>query len=388
MPTPKDTFVQIPAQDDGGAPSKRRWLISMIVMAGLAALALLEVNTRPPQPAYRWSPVQGPLGAMNLDSLVALKNRFAVLSGITEEGVLLWWTDESGEWVSQVMDGSPTQLASGANRLAAYRVRTGEVLVPDGDGWATEHEIDFPAETRTRQASGRPSVVVMADAILELSLFGDVWWSPSGGSFTRVIENPTWGQGLEQPFRSACLPPNRSSPDVAPIIVTDGALMALVPSQTDEPFGVWPVCEPLLWWSHDGSDWSSETTNISGDGNYVYDLAWRDGLLVAVGGRGLDQAVVWSSIDGVNWRDVTPETNRSVVIHRVEAGGAGWVILGQDTLESVGWTSADGSCWEPLEPPIGGTEAVVTDEEILIVDRSSYPDMWLAIPTGSKGTCR
>jgi hypothetical protein len=65
------------------------------------------------------------------------------------------------------------------------------------------------------------------------------------------------------------------------------------------------------------------------------------------------------------------------------------VILGRDSLQStsVGRTSRDGECWEPLAPRVGGSEAVVSDEAILVVDRTAFPQMWLATPTGSSGVC-
>ncbi len=54
----------------------------------------------------------------------------------------------------------------------------------------------------------------------------------------------------------------------------------------------------------------------------------------------------------------------------------------------MGWTSRDGSCWEALEPQVRGTEAVVTEEEIVIVDRANLPEMWLGSATGFNGICR
>lgn len=389
MPAPMDV-VEIPPPDHGETPLNRRRLLPLLAVVGLFAGALFLSQTRPRTPAYTWSLIQGPPGLVNLDSLVALGDRFAMLSAITDRGVSIWWSDRSGEWASQPVDGSPTQLAAGGNRLAAYRVSSGEVLGHEPDGWVSQYEVEFPEETRSRQASGRPSVVLTDESLLVLTLFGDVWRSSSGSEFRRVIEDPSWGQGVELGFLSACRPPNRSSPDVPPLVVAESRILALTSSNTNEPFGVWPVCEPVLWSSDKGIDWSSTQTNLTEAGNYVYDLAWRDGLFVAVGGRGIDEPLVWTSADGVEWDEVTITTQTSVVFFRVEAGDAGWVILGRDVLGtgSVGWTSADGSCWERMELPVGGSEAVVAEEAILLVDRASYPDLWLGSPTGSRGTCR
>lgn len=384
-----DTVVHIPPEDDE-PPGDPRWILPLVAVTGFLFIVLLAVQTRPLAPAFEWSEVEGPNSPINLDSLVAVEDRFAVLSGITDRGVSIWWSVDARRWRSQPLSGSPTQLASGSGRVAAYRVRSGVVMALVGERWVVESKIEFPAEARSRRASGRPSIVLTADGLLEMSLFGDVWWSPEGVEFTRVIEDPAWGQGVETRFQSACRPPSRSSPDVPPFVVTDETLLALGPSNTDEPFGIWPVCEPVVWSSSDRLTWSMETTSLSEEGAYVYDLAWKDGVLVAVGGHAIGEPAVWTSEDGVEWIEITPEIPGAVDLYRVEAGAAGWVILGRDSLESrpVGWTSIDAICWEPLPGSVGGGEAVVTEEHMLLVDRTDLPGMWLAKPTGSDGACR
>jgi hypothetical protein len=384
-----DGVIHIPPPDEE-PPAGPRWVAPSLIGVGLAVIVLLVLQTRPLVPAYEWSTFRGPQGPVIIDSLVAVEDRFAVLTGVTEEGVSLLWSDGTGPWQSQLLEGSPNQLAAGEERLVAYRVRRGARLVPEGGRWILDAEIEFPEETRSRRASGRSSVVHIDEGLLMFSLFGNVWFSSAAGEFTPVIRDPEWGHGVERSFRSACRPPSRSSPDVPPLAIAEGTTFALVSSNPDEPFGIWPVCEPDTWASDDGVAWSVETTSLGDGGTYVYDVAWRDGLMVAVGGRGIDRPAVWASGDGVEWTDITPTANPSVVVDRVEAGEAGWVILGRDSLRSepVGWTSRDGSCWEPLPTPIGGSEAVVTDDEILIVDLTLYPDMWLGAPTGSRGECR
>ena len=384
-----DEVIHIPPPDDE-SPAGPRWVAPSLIGIGLVVIVLLVLQTRPLVPAFEWSTFQGPGGPVILDSLVGVEDRFALLSGVTDEGVSILWSDGTGRWQSQSLQGSPNQLTAGEDRLIAYRVRSGILLVPEGGGWAIGSEIEFPEETRSRRASGRSSVVFTDEGLLELSLFGNVWLSPAAGEFTRVIRDPEWGHGVERPFQSACRPPSRSSPDVPPLAVADGTTFVLVSSNPDEPFGIWPVCEPETWASDDGLAWSVGQTRLSDGGAYVYDMAWRDGMMVAVGGRGIDEPAVWASRDGVEWTDITLTANRSVVVDQVEAGEAGWVILGRDSLGSrpVGWTSRDGSCWELLSSPIGGSEAVVTDDEILVVDLTRYPEMWLGTPTGSRGACR
>lgn len=312
----------------------------------------------------------------------------ALLSGVTSQGVLLWWRETSG-WESQLLEFSPTQLSRAGSDLIAYRARNGTRLTRANDRWVPVLDLEFPAATRPRQASGRPSILGAGDGLLQLSLFGDVWWMDANGEPTLVVEEPSWGHGSEQPFASSCRPPSRSSPDVPPIVTTNDRIIAMTSSSQDEPFGVWPVCEPVTWTSTDGMEWSMATTNLTSDGVYVYDLAWRDDTLLAVGGRGIGRPAAWTSLDGLEWVDITLDMPDAVDLFQVEAGAVGWVILGRDSLESVpvGWTSTDTTCWEPLPDPVGGSEAAVTDNEVLVIDRTA-PTIWIGTPTGSRGACR
>lgn len=354
----------------------------------VVVVGLLALQTRPLVPGFDWTGIQPPEGPINIDSIVTLDDGVALLSGVTSRGVLLWWRHLSG-WESQLLEFSPTQLSRAGDDLIAYRARSGTLLTKENGPWVPVLDMEFPAATRSRQASGRPSVIGAGDGLLELSIFGDVWWIDPSGEPELVVGEPTWGHGSEQPFTSSCRPPSRSSPDVPPIVVTDEQIIAMTSSNPDEPFGMWPVCEPVAWTSTDGIEWSMATTNLSDDGAYVYDLAWRDDTLLAIGGHGIGRPALWTSGDGLEWIDITPDMPDAVDLFQVEVGAVGWVILGRDSLESVavGWTSTDTTCWEPLPDPIGGSEVAVTNNDVLIIDRSA-PKMWLGIPTGSRGACR
>ena len=382
--------VHIPPPDDDPGHQIIRFNAWWAIGLFLIAVALLFSQTRPLAPAFEWTAAAPPPGPLNLDSIVALDDGIALLSGVTSDGVLLWWQESSGAWESQLLEGSPTQLSRAGDRLIAYRTRGGALWRRASRGWIQTHDLEFPAATRARQASGRPSVLGAADGLLELSLFGDVWSLVPDGEPTLVIEDPAWGHGVEQPFTSSCRPPSRSSPDVPPLVATDSVMVAMTSSNLDEPFGIWPVCEPVTWTSTNGTEWSMATTTLTTGGIYVYDLAGSDDTLLAVGGRGIGRPGIWSSNDGIEWVDITPPMPEAVDLYRIEAGPAGWVILGRDSLESrpVGWTSVDTTCWEPLPGHVGGGEAVVTADHIFILDRVGSPDLWMSTPTGSLGACR
>ncbi len=386
MAKPPDTLVEIPPPETTGTGPG--WLaIGVVSLSMLAGVAVFVGATEPRLPAFEWGRGEGPT-SVNLDSMVALDDGFAVLSGMTVEGVLLWWSD-GGVWDSTSLDGAPRQLAALGEGLLAYDADEGLTMVGDeSDRFIPGHGIVFPEDIRARQSSGRPSVVPAGDGYLAMSLVGNVWWTDDGATFEAVISDPVWGPGTERPFDSDCSPPSRISPDVPPIAAASSSMIALVSSNPDEPFGLWPVCEPVPWSSTDGIVWS-ETRASFGEGAYVYDIAGRNGLLVAVGGRGFGDPHVWASEDGGTWHDVASFSELDGVdLYTVEAGAAGWVILAKqsDGPGTVGWTSIDGACWSTLPAQVTGLDVAVSDEQILVIDRTTYPEVWLGTATGS-GSC-
>jgi hypothetical protein len=390
MAASSDTIVEIPPPEV--APKDRqRWGLPIMFLAMVVGLSVFISVTSPEIPPLDWAPRTGPDGSVNLDSLVATDEGFAILSGMTVDGVLLWSSADAVSWRSRPLQGAPSQLATIEDGLIAYGVRGGRMVSRDGEGWVEVGEdIFFPDEIRSRQGSGRPSLIGGDDGFVALSLYGDVWWS-DGDQFDQVVSEPDWGPGseVELAFDSACRPPTRSSPDVPPMVETDSGLVTMISSNPTEPFGVWPVCEPMVWFSVDGRSWTESAVTL-GDGAYVYNLAWRDGRYTAVGGYGIGMPTVWTSTDGSEWDQIEELTSLSGIdLYTVEAGPAGWVILGRDSqgAGSVGWTSLDGLCWTSLPPFVSGGDTAIASEHIVVFDRTTYPDVWVGSITGGSGSC-
>lgn len=391
MAASSDTIVEIPPPEV--VPDQRRsWGLPVMFVAMVATLSVFVSITSPKTPPVDWAAGTGPDGSVNLDSLVATGDGFAILSGMTTDGVLLWSSPDGAAWSSHPLQGSPSQLATIEDGLIAYGVRAGRIVARDGGEWAeTGDAIEFPDEVRSRQGSGRPSLVGVEDGIVAMSLYGDVWWSADGDEFDRVVAEPGWGPGseVELVFDSACRPPTRTSPDVPPMVEADTGLVAMISSNPTEPFGVWPVCEPRVWSSDDGRTWARSEATL-GDGAYVYNLAWRDGRYTAVGGFGIGLPAVWTSTDGQAWEPLDEFTTLTDVdLYTIEAGPAGWVILGRDSqgAGSVGWTSRDGLCWTSLPPFVSGGDTAVASDHIIVLDRTAYPAMWVGTITGGSGSC-
>ncbi len=389
MARPPDTLVEIPPPETAPVATTW-WALVLVSMAAVAGIVLVASATEPRVPAFDWMRHRGP-DSVSLDTLVAAGDGFAMLSGMTPDGVLLWHTSDGMSWQAEPLTGAPRQLATIGDRLLAYSVLHGHFVDPTPDGWVESPvEIGFPDEIRARQSSGRPSMVTAGDGFLAMSLFGDVWWTEDGSDFEDVVTDPDWGPGVEQPFDSGCRPPSRTSPDVPPIAETTKGLVALVSSNPAEPFGIWPVCEPRSWLSDDGRTWT-ETGADLGDGAFVYDIAAREGVVIAVGGHGIGEPAVWISSDGVDWSEVPTFSDlEGLDIFTVDAGPSGWVVLARqaDSPDTTGWTSVDGVCWETVPSEVDGLDASVSAGSLMVVDRTSYPELWSATPTGGKGSCR
>lgn len=368
----------------------RKWALS-IAFAVLVVTSLAMARlTSPREPGFRWEPISAPPMALIPDSLVGSASGFAVLSGMTPDGVVLWLLEEGDRWEPLPLSGAPSQLAPFGDGLIAYGARTGRVVRSEGGEWRESDPLVFPGELRSRQESGRPSVVGDGEAIVAMTLAAELWWAVPGGDFQRVIAAPEWGPGTERGTRSSCRPPTRNAPDVPPVAVGDDGYLAMVSRDPEELFGLRPVCEPRIWASTDGREWGV-TSSFAGGGTYVYDLAWRDGIFVAVGGTGIGEPGAWSSGDGLAWESIEAfGAQRGVDLFSVEGGDAGWLVLGrgQGTSRLVGWTSTDGSCWEPLPGEVGATDGAVSVAGILAIERGTPPSMWLGKPTGAEGVCR
>ena len=385
-----EAVVEIPTAERSPLIA-RRWLFAAMVLCLIVGLVVIIANTRPTSPSLQWERQMGPTGPVNLDSLVATDDGFALLSGVTADGVLLWSSRDGASWDNLALRGSPSQLATMGSRILAYDVDAGRIVTPEDDTWVEGEEIAFPDEIRSRQSSGRPSLIADESGFVITSILGEVWWSAVGSDFDLVVADPEWGPGqtVEVPFDSVCRPPTRISPDVPPIVRTDTGFAALISSNPAEPFGIWPVCEPQLLTSADGRTWARSGT-AWGEGSYVYNVAWRDGLFTAVGGTGIGEPAVWTSSDGEKWGPIdTFEFVSGVDLYTVQAGPAGWVILGRESEGSspVGWTSSDGLCWTALPAEVNGSGAAVSRGMMMVVDRITYPETWVASTTGSGGTC-
>jgi len=302
------------------------------------------------------------------------------------DGVILWSSENGVDWFSSSFPGAPVRAVVRGDQLIGFRGSSANLLSRTAEGWTATASFDLPEAVRIGYGSGRPGLVADGDGFLTQTVTGDVYWSADGSSFELIIEEPTWGVEIGMPTRQDCEPPATVSLDVPPVLVTPEGFLALVSRQALDPFGVWPVCEPDVWGSADGLRWATITGEPPfGPGAYLYDVDWRAGRLVAVGGVAFDEPAVWVSDDARTWRRIPfSGTEEPFELRRVDAGGLGWVILGElaERPGLVGWVSRDGECWETLPEAVQGRVAAVGNDRIIIADRIGFLDTWLGVVEG------
>jgi hypothetical protein len=383
MTSPITPEIETPEQGRVRPPRRTTWWWLPVTIA--LALVFFWNATAGPKSTVLWTFVVQSLASIHADSLVWYPDEFAFLTTPAEEGVTMWYSDNGLVWSERRLAGSPTRL-----------VTKGETVFAFAGYWIAEFtleeepspdRLDFPLLVRVGYGSGRAGMAGGSKGLVAQAFTGDVFWSDGASAFQRVVISPAWGEATGMPVGSPCDPPTTNSVDVPPLVATDDGFFTMVSVEGVEPFGMWPVCQPQIWWSGNGRDWERRTTGSPlPAGAYVYDLGWRDGLLVAVGGFGFDQPALWSSTDGSHWELSKELPTAGYHLREVAAGPLGWVVLGENSSRpgGVGWISPDGECWQPLPDQIWGREAAVGEDRIVITEHGNFPLIWAGIASGGR----
>jgi hypothetical protein len=342
-----------------------------------------------------WTFARQPDGVVHVDSLVATPNGFALLARPVEGDMTLWTSSNGIAWSGRGISGSPNRLLVDGDDLLAFAGRWVMRLDRDGDLRPEVSRLNLPLLVRVGYGSGRAGLVVGEDGLVAQAFTGDVFWAPNGSGqeagatgFELVVAAPMWGEAIGMPADATCDPPTLSSVDVPPIVATPTGFITLVSVDGADPFGIWPVCEPEAWFSPDGKAWERLSDgNPFGDGAYIYDMAWRDGRLIAVGGVGIDEGALWHSGDGRSWTRAKPlPADDDFELREVAAGALGWVVLGEWSHGPglTGWVSPDGECWKPLPGHVSPRQAAVGNNRIVLAEHGAFPLMWVGIAAGGR----
>jgi len=342
-----------------------------------------------------WEIAEAPEGTLRLESLLATPDGFAVIAGPSASGSNLWFSQDGVLWSASRLESVQFGIVGDGESLVAFREYSSVRLDWDGRQWLEQAPIELPTYARVGYLSGRPALVVTDAGTLVHSVEGELYFSSDREQFDLVIERGEWwdpSEDLWERFTSpaqphGCLPPFEGSLDYPPLLETPAGLLAFVPLNKLGINLTWPVCDPQLWVSAEGRDWSAVPEESGFEpGSFIYDVAGRPGLYLAVGGRGRDEPLVWESSDGRNWSvlEWSPATT-DVSLTDVAVGELGFVVLGRDfgSLRRFAWFSPDGECWQRLPDHVTGVAAAVGADRIVLADRGRAPDsgqkLWVGV---------
>lgn len=331
-----------------------------------------------------WTFIAEPDPSIHADSLVGYDDGFAFLTAPRALGVTVWTSTSGLSWSSRSFGAAASRLIAGAGDLWAFGSNWIELLEPAEE----QVFLDFPLLVRAGYGSGRAGVAAGPRGMVGQAFSGDVYWSDGRNPFQRVVASPAWGEATGMPSHGRCDPLFTNSVDVPPLVATDDGFYTLISVDGGDPFGMWPVCEPEVWRSGDGRHWERVSSGSAfGEGAFVYDLAWRNGTLVAVGGLGWDDPALWVSVGGQTWDRLGSLPGEGAYqLREVAAGELGWVILGDRTGRAggVGWVSPDAHCWMPLPDNVAGREAAVGQDRFVIAEQGRFPLIWVGVASGGR----
>jgi hypothetical protein len=272
-----------------------------------------------------------------------------VTTGVeTGNGVVIFGTvDDTDATDTQIWSSEVLTLGPGpAVQVGAISVPVGTPylygVTPTAEGFLGGGEIFFPDSGESQAAifssadgidwslAAAPGGVADADAVYDVAVVGDLALA--------VSVNDTEAIGSNRVYRSTDggLTWEATMVEVATNfanawgIGTDGEQFVIVGS-TPLPSG---GARPAIFRSIDGIAWTTSKLPAEFQG-VLYDVAAVDGGFLAVGVEyrdGTDDALIFSSVDAENWRDLTTEADVTLstdeAMYSVIPSGSGAVVTG------------------------------------------------------------
>jgi hypothetical protein len=355
------------AGSSGSSPSSGATAIStpptVVASSSSYATASPTTETMPPivlAAAPGASKVATSIGTLAFTTWQLPAGRQFYRSVATDHGVVavepdsdaLYWSTDLVTW-----HGTPTI----DEPWAVYRVGDQVVVTGqggtarygwNGSGWIESSRLNLPGVIERLVSGPHGSVAVVGSSYYR---------SDDGVHFTPAQRPPSKDRLLATGSGGCAGGFMGSGPaDVAaPVLATSTGFVALTPAHPAD-WQSTPVCDPVLWTSTDGSQWSPASTSSFGTGAFVDAIAEHDGRFVAVGGSDHDHAALWVSDDGLRWtRSTLSLAGLDQLVGpglTVSGGPLGWIVTGRwsvsgsDRLGSAFWTSSDGRTFQGPYP--------------------------------------
>jgi hypothetical protein len=286
---------------------------------------------------------------------------------VTEEGSrTVYWSTDGVTWEGIVPTVGPWRLTIDGDDVIVHGEGYAR-LVWDGSTWIETATVALPSPTGDLDP-GLVSQIAFGPRATVALIDGELYSSTDGVSFVKAAT------GLDPELLTGdaahCAPSGPGGygepplTQIGPVFATDDGFVLLTPAHPTH-WNQLPACEPVLWFSEDGSTWHLHSRQSPfGDGAIVHNIAEHDGRYVAVGAAWADheddtvEGAVWTSGDGLRWQRAPVEL---VEARGIGGGELGWILTGTaEWTDSVDipvdmWFSTDGIGWDG---PYRGPEAL------------------------------
>jgi hypothetical protein len=234
----------------------------------------------------------------------------------------------------------------------------------DGNGWTAVETVALPGPASHLAFGPHGGVAAVSNHEEAVEVVEEVvYYSSDGVNFARSEAGPDPEQlaGIENRGCAQSGPGSRTDPPqphIGPLLATEAGFVLVTAAHPDN-WSRTPVCEPLLWFSVDGSRWELVSPESPfGARASVHQIAEHSGRYVATGATDGGGAV-WVSTDALSWQLADIELHTA---HAAAGGELGWIVTGfsdygQPPEDVDMWFSLDGSTWDG---PFAGPAALLT----------------------------
>jgi hypothetical protein len=325
---------------------------------------LLRATDVPPDGSFTWTRRDGDASSIPFGNVVPIPSGFAVVeAAVGSGGGYLWTSDDGSQWERADLP------VDGATQPLLVHTQSGYWLSSNAEDERMWHSSDFASwdEIDIRSMGDafpvvRPYVEPGGPVLVDLSPWnargavvsaGDAVvtpWARASGEMLLAVSD-----SFGAPFAPSDAPWGTGFARIVPF---EDRLVAYAGGLLGDPV-------TTIWTSVDGRTWEGSGTVRFADPTgaaevHSYDIAERDGTLLALVGHFCYVDALWRSTDGIEWEHLGDSPDRGQACGgSLQAASFGWVLVtdgGTELPEPNVWVSLDGDRWELLDTVALGLE--------------------------------